>query len=491
MMPGASKRGRALSETRDTLGLMLCEAGIALSRTQIDLLWRFHTLVRSHNEEYDLTRLRSFHDFVVKHYIDCLLVPSFFRLPSPLLDIGTGAGFPGIPLKIAVPECEVILAEGRSKRVEFLRMVLETLGLERISVFGRGILPGRLGRKVGGVITRALESASETLTRVSDILEPGGSVILMKGPNGNEEIPGALERCGGEFRLHSDIPYTIAGTHNRRRLIVFKKISPPKTKNSASARTGECEITSASNPSFKEWKTLLTGRGIRKTGLALIAGRKIITEAMRLRPGMVRAWIGAPRLESPPDSLPNGTTRYSLSAELFRELDTYGTGYPLLLVCVPEFHPLEESGPGEGIVLLMPFQDPVNVGTAIRSAAAFGVRSVVLLSEAANPFHPKSIRSGGTAVFMTDFYEGPSIRELEGALPLPIVALSAKGTDISAFTFPERFALLPGVEGPGLPEGLRPDFTVRIPMAPHVESLNAAAAVAIALFEWRRRNPGK
>jgi 16S rRNA (guanine527-N7)-methyltransferase len=491
-IPGRLPSGRALPETRDTLERMLRDAGIALNRAQLDLLWRFHSFVRAHNEACDLTRLRSFPDFVVKHYIDCLVVPSLVRLPSPLLDIGTGAGFPGIPLKIAVPDCVIILAEGRSKKAEFLRMALKELGLEGISVFGRGILPGRLDRSVGGVITRALESASETLLRVTDILEPGGSVILMKGPHGSMEIPEALGRCEGAFRLRSDIPYTLAGTSNRRRLIVFEKISPPQRVGAThrvapTSCSGEVAITSAVNQSFKEWKTLRSGRGLKKTGLALVAGRKIISEAALLRPGMVRAWIGAPRLEPPPASIPDGIPRYTLSAELFRELDVHGTGYPLLLVSIPEFRPLETSALREGIVLLLPFQDPANVGAAIRSAAAFGVHSVVLLREAANPFHSKSIRSGGASVFLTDFYEGPSIRELEGALPIPIVALSPEGTDISEYTFPERFALLPGVEGPGLPEGLRPDDRVKIPMEQHVESLNAAAAVAIALFELQRR----
>ncbi len=73
---------------------MLGDAGIVLDGDGLGRLWRFHGLIRSHNDDNDLTRLRSFRDFVVKHYIDCLVVPSLIRLPSPLLDIGTGAGFP-------------------------------------------------------------------------------------------------------------------------------------------------------------------------------------------------------------------------------------------------------------------------------------------------------------------------------------------------------------------------------------------------------------
>ena len=140
-----------------------------------------------------------------------------------------------------------------------------------------------------------------------------------------------------------------------------------------------------------------------------------------------------------------------------------------------------------GPVLLVPFQDPVNVGAVVRSAAAFGVRNVVLLREAATPFHPKSIRAGGSTVFLALFHEGPSIRDIRETFPGPVVALSMDGEDIDRFEFPETFALLPGMEGQGLPEGIEFDHRVRIPMEPEVESLNAAAATAVALYEWKRR----
>jgi 16S rRNA (guanine(527)-N(7))-methyltransferase RsmG len=486
--PSADHDRVRLPETRETLDSMLRGAGLKLDAGQIDRLWRFHTLIRNHDEPLDLTRLRTFRDFVVKHYMDCLLVPTLTRLPSPLLDIGTGAGFPGIPLKIAVPGCEIILAESRTKRVEFLRMAVETLGLEGISIFGKGILPGRLGMTVGGVITRALESASQTLARVADILDQGGLVILMKGPRGGEEIPEALERYGGDFRLKSDIPYLIPGTRNHRRLIVFEKVSPRKVQPD-SPHADAIAITSQSNPAFREWKSLLGGRGIRKAGLALVSGRKIIEEVIQLRPEMIRAWIRSPRQEEPPASFPEGIPTHVLSAELFRELDVHGTGYPLLLVGIEDFTPLSEGAPEEDVVLLIPFQDPANVGAAIRSAAAFGIRSVVLLREAAHPFHPKSIRAGGTAVFLTRYFEGPSIESVGVEMSLPVVALSPDGADIRSFRFPRRFALLPGREGPGLPEGMTPYAAVRIPMEPDIESLNAAASVAVALFAWRGTTP--
>ncbi|RJQ78134.1 MAG: 16S rRNA (guanine(527)-N(7))-methyltransferase RsmG, partial [Desulfobacteraceae bacterium] len=80
--------------------------------------------------------------------------------------------------------------------------------------------------------------------------------------------------------------------------------------------------------------------------------------------------------------------------------------------------------------------------------------------------------------------QGPALRDLPR--DLPIFALSAEGRDIASVAFPAAFGLLVGLEGEGLPEAWR-DAAVRIPIAPAVDSLNAAAAAAVALYEWRRR----
>jgi 16S rRNA (guanine527-N7)-methyltransferase len=90
---------------------------LPLSEQQYKQLWLYHTLLREKNAQYDLTRIYQFDSMVQKHYIDSILVAKLlhWQLPSPILDIGTGAGLPGIPLKIACPETAFILAEGRHR----------------------------------------------------------------------------------------------------------------------------------------------------------------------------------------------------------------------------------------------------------------------------------------------------------------------------------------------------------------------------------------
>jgi 16S rRNA (guanine527-N7)-methyltransferase len=199
---------------------------LSLSETQIQQVWKYHNLLRKRNAEYDLTRIYQFDNMVQKHYVDCVLVVKLLEwdLPSPLLDIGTGAGLPGILLKIACPETEMILSEGRHKRITFLHEVVQTLGLKGIEIYEGKIYPS-FSRSVSGVITRALESIPKTLDRVMKCLAPGGKAIFMKGPSCDDEVREAVRTFGDQYRPVQDISYTIPHSPHRRRLIVFKRLS--------------------------------------------------------------------------------------------------------------------------------------------------------------------------------------------------------------------------------------------------------------------------
>jgi 16S rRNA (guanine(527)-N(7))-methyltransferase RsmG len=199
---------------------------LPLSENQVQQIWHYHNLLRKKNAEYDLTRIYQFDNMVQKHYVDCVLAAKLleWKLPSPLLDIGTGAGLPGVLLKIACPETEIILSEGRHKRVAFLREVVQALGLKGIEIFEGKIYPS-FSRSVNGVITRALESIPKTLDRVMKCLVPDGRAIFMKGPSCGDELEEALRAFRNAFDLIQDISYTIPHSPHRRRLIVFKRLS--------------------------------------------------------------------------------------------------------------------------------------------------------------------------------------------------------------------------------------------------------------------------
>ena len=245
------------------------------------------------------------------------------------------------------------------------------------------------------------------------------------------------------------------------------------------------EINSQHNRDFQAFLRILKGQGVRKQGLAFFSGPKQIREILAEFPEHCEGLILSKKQNLSEDILSRNLQMYSLPAELFREIDAFGTNYPVLIVRVPPFISWDACASFNGCTLLVPFQDPGNVGAVIRSAAAFGVTNLVVLKEAARPFHYKSTRAGGSALFRIPIFEGPSILELGNGIS-PIISLAPGGKNIRDFRFPESFCLLPGLEGPGLPPELRYLKSLSIPMERGVESLNAALATGIALYEWQR-----
>lgn len=243
-------------------------------------------------------------------------------------------------------------------------------------------------------------------------------------------------------------------------------------------------IESSDNAAYKEMVKLLSGRGIRKQEAALVSGSKIVADVLSTMPERCEAWIATARHAPPPPQLPAQAARYELSGALFRDIDVSGTDAPILRVRTPAIEAWDAAaGLPDGVSLLVPFQDPENVGAVIRSAVAFGVDRVILLEECAHPWHPKALRASAGAVLHATLRSGPPLPDLPPSLP--VVALSPEGRNIAGVTFPDTFGLLPGIEGPGLPAAFRAN-AVSIPVSGGVESLNAATATAIVLYLWSR-----
>lgn len=189
----------------------------------IEKLAHFYRLLMLNQEKENFTRLLKLRDIALKHYIDCLIVPRLTELQFPLLDMGTGPGFPGIPLKFLYPDQQIILGEGVQRRVEFLKHVREEMKLTKLDIIGRNINPYCV-YPVQGVITRAVEDIRNTLSNVLSCLQTGGKVYLMKGPGVDPEIPLAEKEFGEFYKLEQDVAYVLPQTEQKRRLLVYKKI---------------------------------------------------------------------------------------------------------------------------------------------------------------------------------------------------------------------------------------------------------------------------
>lgn len=194
------------------------------------LFTKFYMLLMENQKQQNFTRLTSIKDVAIKHFIDSIIVNKLTPLKFPLLDMGTGPGFPGIPLKIMLdPEKKIILAEGVQKRVSFLKTVRDQLELKNLDIIGRNV-NSEFHYPVQGIITRAVEDSRNTLGNVMNCLQTGGCVYLMKGPNVDPEIKVALDTWGEFYKLEKDKAYTLPNTNNERRLLVFRKIKHLETE---------------------------------------------------------------------------------------------------------------------------------------------------------------------------------------------------------------------------------------------------------------------
>lgn len=185
----------------------------------------FYRLLMENQKAENFTRLLTLKDVAIKHFIDSLIFLEFFKPQFPLLDLGTGPGFPGIPLKIMYPNEKILLGEGVQRRVNFLKTVREEMGLKNIEIIGRNIDP-EFVYPVKSVITRAVEDIGNTMKNAINCLLDGGHLIFMKGPNADPELK--LAQSYSEwYTLENDFKYSIPKTPHERRLIVYRKIKSP------------------------------------------------------------------------------------------------------------------------------------------------------------------------------------------------------------------------------------------------------------------------
>jgi 16S rRNA (guanine527-N7)-methyltransferase len=213
----------SLEEANDRLADIFRNHDFAhITHEQRRKLAHFYRLLMQTQGKENFTRLLKIKDIAIKHFIDCLIVAQLTELTFPLMDVGTGPGFPGIPLKILFPERKIILAEGVQRRVEFLKKTREEMDLKNLDIIGRNINP-YFAYPVQGVITRAVEDVGNTLSNVLTSLQTGGKIFLMKGPNVDPEIK-AAEALKEFYKLEQDVAYTLPRTEDKRRLLVYKKI---------------------------------------------------------------------------------------------------------------------------------------------------------------------------------------------------------------------------------------------------------------------------
>lgn len=167
---------------------------ITPTRGQVDSFLTYLRELKQWNRAYSLTSLKTDEEIIVKHFLDSCL---YLGVTAPgekgrrvllrIADVGSGAGFPGIPMKILRPEIKMYLIEPSKKKTAFLRHIIRTLGLKDINVIDKRVKDVK-DIEVDAAVTRALFSTGEFVKKASHIVKKGGLFVLSKGPGVKEEL---------------------------------------------------------------------------------------------------------------------------------------------------------------------------------------------------------------------------------------------------------------------------------------------------------------
>lgn len=208
------------------------QLGLHLTRSQLSALSLFERELVDWNTRFNLTAIRDPHEIHIKHFLDSLTCLMALR-ESPgdrLIDVGTGAGFPGIPIKVVYPKMQLTLVESVGKKADFCRHVVNILDLhgvevvqERAEVLGQN---PSYREQYDWAVARAVAILPVLAEYLLPLVRVGGSMLAMKGESGPAEAHSAeraLRVLGGHLRQL--MPVTLPGVAEERYLVVIDKVA--------------------------------------------------------------------------------------------------------------------------------------------------------------------------------------------------------------------------------------------------------------------------
>ena len=248
-------------------------------------------------------------------------------------------------------------------------------------------------------------------------------------------------------------------------------------------------ITSRQNPLMTHLRKLASSRSYRKKSREYLCdGTKLLAEALKWG-AEVKTAVFSEGVDIPP--LPDGVRAVRVSEELMRSVSPMETPQgALFTVALPEVQ-LPETLSGKHYLVLDGVQDPGNVGTILRTADAFDCDGVFLVNACADPYSPKTARATMGAVFRRDVYQctADELCALLQKSNLPLYGTALRNDTVSLRDAElSRAAVAIGSEGRGLSAEIlaKCEKTIKIPMSPRCESLNAAVAASVVLWEMYR-----
>lgn len=211
--------------------------GIILSERQIEQFLKYYEMLVEWNQMINLTAITEYEDVMKKHFVDSVSLIKAYDVSkeSTVIDVGTGAGFPGLALKIAFPEMKVTLLDSLNKRIQFLNAVIEELGLSKVeAVHGRAedfAKQGRLRESFDLCVSRAVANLSTLSEYCLPFVRVGGQFISYKSEKIAEEMKtaeNAILLLGGN--ISRQIEFMLPDSDIYRNLFVIDKVKETPKK---------------------------------------------------------------------------------------------------------------------------------------------------------------------------------------------------------------------------------------------------------------------
>ena len=197
------------------------EMGVKLAASQADVLWRFGHMLREANAHMNLTSIESPEGILTLHMLDSLSVVSHLGDARSVIDVGTGGGFPGVPLAVACPGRQFTLIDGTQKKIRFVAESIAALGIANAVALAARAENMPKQQRFDVVVVRAVGTLADVLHNASRLVAPAGRLLAMKGRVPDAEIAG-LPRGWNAGIAKLRVP----GLDAERHLVSLSRVSP-------------------------------------------------------------------------------------------------------------------------------------------------------------------------------------------------------------------------------------------------------------------------
>lgn len=208
---------------RARLAAGAADMGVTLDAAQTESLCRFARLLRERNQHVNLTAIDGWDGMLTLHMLDSLSVVPHLGEARRIVDVGTGGGFPGIPLAVACPQREFVLIDGTQKKIRFVTEAIEALGLRNARAVAARAESYAGEKAFDAVVMRAVGALADVLHKTAPLLAPTGRLLAMKGRVPDDELR-ALPRG-----WHAQVtPLRVPGLDAERHLVAVSRQRAPR-----------------------------------------------------------------------------------------------------------------------------------------------------------------------------------------------------------------------------------------------------------------------